>query len=231
LLDEDNDLRENQLLAVVQEMGDISERKLQHLVTSHGLVHADQRLPLLEICFPTLKRRPISEIEKILKTIDRLAAADSKIDSFEYLLSRLVRKYLHEAHIPNRTRLHGKRKLSSCIDELTQVVSVVASHGQNSESSAGLQAAQKAFRSGMATANINHTNLSFTDNWQEELDKSIQKLDELRARDKSTVVAALANTVLDDDEVVTAEHEMLRVICALIHVPLPILQQATINKD
>ncbi len=230
LLDEDNELRENQLLAVVQEMGDISERKLQHLVTSHGLVHPDQRLPLLEICFPTLKRRPISDIEKILKTIDGLAAADNKIDSFEYLLSRLIRKYLHEAHIPNRTRLHGKRKLSSCVNELTQVVSVVASHGQNSESSAGLQAAQKAFRAGMSTANINHTNLSFTDNWQEELDNSIEKLDQLTAKDKSVVVTALANTVLDDEQVVTAEHEMLRVICALIHVPLPILQQATISK-
>jgi len=230
LLDEDNELRENQLLAVVQEMGDISERKLQHLVQSHGLVHADQRLPLLEICFPTLKRRPVSEIEKILKTIDKLAAADNKIDSFEYLLSRLIKKYLHEAHMPNRTRLHGKLKLSSCVDELTQVVSVIASHGQNSDSSTGLQAAQKAFRAGMAAADINHKNLSFSDNWQEELDKAIEKLDQLRAKDKSVVVAALARTVLDDKQVVTAEHEMLRVICALIHVPLPILQQAEISQ-
>lgn len=229
LLDEDDELRENQLLAIVEEMGDISEQKLQHLMTSHGLVHPDQRLPLLEICFPTLKRRPLGDIEKILKTIDRLAAADSKIDSFEYLLSRLIKKYMHESYVPNRTRLHGNKKLSSCVSELTQVVSVIASHGQNSQSPAGLQAAQKAFRAGMAVANINHTNLSFTDDWQNELDKSIAKLDKLTAKDKSTVVAVLARTVLDDGEVVTAEHEMLRVICALIHVPLPILQQAEVD--
>ena len=229
LLDEDEELRQQQQLAVVEEMGDISEQKLRHLLSSNGLVHPDQRLPLLEICFPTLKRRPIGDVEKILRTVDRLAAADSKIDSFEYLLSRLIKKYMDESYMPNRTRLHGNKKLSSCVKELTQVVSVVASHGQNSQSPAGLQAAQKAFRSGMAVANINHTNLSFTDDWQSELDKSIAKLDRLTPKDKSTVVAVLASTVLDDGEVVTAEHEMLRVICALIHVPLPLLQQAKID--
>jgi len=231
LLDEDDDLRQQQQLTVIEEMGDISEQKLQHLVNTNGMVHPDQRLPLLEICFPSLKRRPIEDIEKILRTVDCLAAADAKIDSFEYLLSRLITKYLHESYLPNRSRLHGNKKLASCVGELTQVVSVVASHGQNSQSPAGLQAAQKAFRAGMSVAEINHTNLSFTDNWQEELDRSIAKLDKLTPKDKSTVVAVLAQTVLDDGEVVTAEHEMLRVICALIHVPLPILQQATVDKD
>jgi len=229
LLDTDNDLRQRQQLAVVEEMGDISEQKLSHLVTANGMVHSEQRLPLLEICFPSLKRRPREDIEKILRTVDRLAKIDNKIDSFEYLLSRLIKKYLYESYTPNRTKLHGNKKLSSCINELTQVVSVVASHGQNSQSAAGIQAAQKAFREGMAVAKINHTNLTFTDNWQDELDKSIAVLDKLTAKDKSTVVAVLARTVLDDDKIVTAEHEMLRVICALIHVPLPILQKAEVD--
>ena len=231
LLDEDNELRDMQLMAVVEEMGDISERKLQHLITTHGVVKPDHRLPLLEICFPTLKRRPISDIEKILRTIDRLAAADNRIDSFEFLLSRLVKKYMVEATVPSRTSLHGSNKLSSCVHELTTVISAVAAHGQNSQTAAGLQAAQKAFRAGMEVANIHHTNLSFTDQWQNEMDKALNKLDRLRAKDKSTVVAALARTVLDDGDVVTAEHEMLRVICALINVPLPILQHAEIKSN
>ncbi len=230
LLDNDPELREQQLLIVVKQMGDISEQKLRHLLTAHGTVQADQRLPLLEICFPNLKRRPMSDIENILETIDLLAAADKRIDSFEYLLSRLVKQYMYEAHTPNRTKLHGSGKLKDCVDELTKVVSVVAAHGQNSKTAAGLQAAQKAFRAGMAVVDINHTNLSFTDDWQHDLDKAIDELDELSASEKSKVVAALARTVLDDRKIVTEEHEMLRVICSLIHVPLPILNDAE-SKD
>lgn len=205
-------------------MGDISESKLQHLLNAHGPVAIEQRLPLLEICFPMIKRRPLSEIEKILQTAENLALADDTIDSYEYLLTRLIKQYIFEAHIPNRTRLHGDKRLKSNVAELTTVVSVLASHGQNIESPEGLQLAQKAFRSGLAVADINHTNLSFNDDWQDQLDKALITLDKLTAKDKSIVIAALARTVLDDGKVITEEHEMLRVICGLLHVPLPLFQ-------
>lgn len=231
LLDDDESLRNKQLLAVVQEMGDISESKLNHLIQANGLVKAAERLPLLEICFPTLKRRPVSEIVKILRTIERLALVDAKIDPFEYLLSRLVTKYLHESHAPNRTRLHGNKRLKNCIDELTLVVSAVAAHGQNSATSQGLQEAQKAFRAGMASAGINHKNLSFSDNWHAKMDTALAILDKLTPNDKHKVVVALARTALDDGGAVTAEQEMIRVICALIHVPLPLLQTVEVPTN
>ncbi len=224
MLDTNEAIRDKQLLIVVAEMGDISERKIQHLLSTHGTVATEQRLPLMEICFPMIKRRPINEIENILNTVEQLAAADDTIDSYEYLITRLIKQYLFEAHIPNRTRLHGNKRLKTCVHELTTVVSVLASHGQHSGSSEGLQLAQKAFRAGMSVADINHTNLSFSDDWQVRLDKAITVLDKLTAKDKSTVVAALARTVLDDGKVITEEHEMLRVICGLLHVPLPLFQ-------
>ena len=224
LLDDDEALRQKQLLMVIQEMGDISEAKLNHLIQANGMVKVEERLPLLEICFPTLKRRPNADIEKILKTIEHLALADKKIDPFEYLLSRLVTKYLYESHAPNRTRLHGKKHLKDCIEELTLVVSAVAAHGQNSQTSQGLQHAQKAFREGMASAGINHKNLSFSDDWHTNMDNALKTLDKLRPADKKMVVVALARTALSDGEVVTNEHEMVRVICSLIHVPIPLLQ-------
>jgi len=214
LLNNDAKLRDKQLAIVVSEMGDISESKIQHLLATHGSVLTEQRLPLLEICFPMIKRRPVIEIERILETVELLAAADDNVDSYDYLLTRLIRQYVFEAHVPNRTRLHGRKKLKDCVQELTTIVSVLASHGQNSASAEGLQ--------GMSVADINHTNLSFNDDWQHQLDTAIATLDKLKAKDKSTVVAALARTVLDDGQVITEEHEMLRVVCGLLHVPLPL---------
>lgn len=226
LLSDNERIRDKQLLMVVQEMGDISESKLTHLLSANPLVTPEQRLPLLEICFPTLKRRPISEIEKILSTVNKLALADDEIDSFEYLLSRLIEQYLQESHNPNRTRLHGRGSLNDCAAELSTAASILACHGQENRSGAGLQKAQAAFRSGMESVGINHTNLSFSDDWQQQLDQAIEKLDKLKPKDKSKVVACLARIALDDAQLTTSEHEIMRVICALIHVPLPLLQHA-----
>ena len=134
--------------------------------------------------------------------------------------------YLHEAKNPSSTRLHGRKKLRDCAQELSLVVSIVASHGQQTGDSSDLQKAQKAFRAGMSSVDINHTNLSFTDDWQSRLDAALKTLDKLRPAEKSKVILALSITVLDDEKVVTAEHEMLRAICSLIHIPLPILKKA-----
>ena len=231
LLDNDDDIRNKQLLIVIEQMGDISERKIQHLIQTHGLVNIEHRLPILEMSFPTLKRRPHSDLERIQATVELLANADDKIDSFEFLLTRLIKQYLDEAYLPNRTRLHGRKKIGDCVAELTTVLSILASHSQERSSAQGLQLAQKAFREGMAIAGINHMNLSFNDQWQSQLDLAMVKLDKLRAKDKSTVVAALVRTVLDDKKVVTSEHEMLRVICALMHVPIPLLKKISAPQN
>ncbi len=226
LLDSDDELREKQLLSVIQEMGDISEGKIRHLISANGLVKVEERLPLFEIAFPSLKRRPQEDTERILISVDRMALTDNKIDSFEYLLSRLIKQTLFEAHIPNRTRLHGSKKIKDCIDELTLIVSILASHGQNSTSPQALQYAQRAFKAGMSSAGIEHKNLTFTDKWQTKVDEALIKLDRLAFNDKAVVVRAMATTVLDDKKLVTEEQEMMRVICGLIHVPVPYLQSA-----
>ena len=226
LLDSDEAIRDKQLMLVVQEMGDISEKKLNHLISSNPKLQAEQRLPILEISFPTLKRRPITDIEKILQTISRLVMVDNKVDSFEYLLSRMVSQYLFESKSPSQIKMHGRKKLSNCIPELSLVVSTLASHGQQTGNAADLQAAQKAYRAGMESTGIKHTNLSFTGDWQRHLDKALDILDKLNPKDKSKVVSVLAVTVLDDGQLITEEHEMLRAICSLLHVPLPILSKA-----
>jgi Zn-dependent protease with chaperone function len=229
LLDNDEAIRDKQLMLLVREMGDISEKKLNHLISSNPPLQAEQRLPLLEISFPTLKRRPIADIEKILQTINHLVMIDNKVDSFEYLLSRMVSKYLIESKSPSQIKMHGNKKLSNCVQELSVVVSTLASHGQQTGSGADLQAAQKAYRAGMESIDIKHTNLTFTNDWQKGLDKALEVLDKLNPKDKSKVVSVLAMTVLDDGLLITEEHEMLRAICSLLHVPLPMLSKAEIS--
>ena len=59
--------------------------------------------------------------------------------------------------------------------------------------------------------------------WVAVLDRDLPKLDRLRSADKQRFVNALVATVMHDDQARAVELELLRVICTLIHVPLPML--------
>jgi hypothetical protein len=55
------------------------------------------------------------------------------------------------------------------------------------------------------------------------MDKALPALDQLRPSDKETLVKALLATVMADNRLAVAEMELLRVICCVIHVPLPMI--------
>jgi hypothetical protein len=58
--------------------------------------------------------------------------------------------------------------------------------------------------------------------WVAALDSALPRLDRLRPADKEVLVRALAAVVTHDSRMVVAELELLRAVCALIHVPLPL---------
>ena len=64
------------------------------------------------------------------------------------------------------------------------------------------------------------------EDWAATLDTALPKLDRLRAADKEVLVRALSQVVLHDARLAPSELELLRAICDLIHVPLPLLTSA-----
>ncbi len=59
--------------------------------------------------------------------------------------------------------------------------------------------------------------------WAPRMDAALAKLDGLRPKDRQSLVTGLAAVVLHDAWVAPAELELLRAVCATIHVPLPVL--------
>ena len=128
-MDADEEIRERQLLVVAQKMGTDSEVQVRSLIQSAGLASAEQRLPLLEVAFPALKRRPPDFITRVLDAVKALVEADGRIDVFEYLLARVITMYLWESHNPHRVRVSGNKTLAACRQEALQVLGVLAQHG------------------------------------------------------------------------------------------------------
>jgi Zn-dependent protease with chaperone function len=219
LLDRDDEIREQQLLMVAQNMGGDSETRVRGLVNAAPELAREQRLPLLEISIPELKRRPPDHVSKVLATVKALSEADGQTDVFEYLMAKIIAQHLWESVNPQRVKLSGKKSLAQMSDKAHSVITVLALHGNE-----GSAAAESAYRAG-STVLGSGTNASMPDtgDWSETLDMALSALDQLKPSDKETFVKALLATVMADDKIAVTELELLRVVCAVIHVPLPMI--------
>ncbi|MFK8031264.1 MAG: M48 family metallopeptidase [Gammaproteobacteria bacterium] len=221
LLDRDVSIRDQQLLIVARQRGDIGLDKLSFLLNLNQELAPNQRLPLMEMTFPALKQRPVSDIEKLIETVNLLVHADDQVDAFEYLLARQITLHLNEAKYPSSVVTYGNEKLDELPAETALVLSVLAKHG-HAESGA----AEAAYAKGAAVVNLDHP-FRYPENWYDDMDEALEKLNELRLDQKKALVLSLSEIVTNDGVVVSEEHEMMRAICASIHVPLPVFQHAT----
>ncbi len=219
LLDQDAQVMEQQLLMIAQRMGADSEAQVSALLDAGGLPLPEQRLPLLEMAFPALKRRPPDYIAQVLGTVNALIEADGRVDVFEYLLGRSIKQHMWESQNPQSVKMAGNKSLHSCLREGLEVMAILAVHGH-----ATRQAAESAFKAGVLSLGMAaDTPMPQVENWVVALDRALPKLDHLKAAEKEKLVRALTEIVLQDGQLLPSELELLRVTCDLIHVPLPLL--------
>jgi len=217
LLHDDKEMREQQKLTIAKNMGGQSLQHVEHLETMAGGLLKAHRLPLAEIAFPALKRRPPEDIEKLKKTINALIQADGSVDVFEYALAKMLQQFLNETLNPAKEPLHGKKTLQDMKVETSLLLNAVATLGHQDSVSI-----KEAVVAGSGVLGI-ETLDSSDENWKKNLDSVLPKLDRLNPKAKEKLVSALIKTVMHDHEVTNEEAEILRVICSCIHVPLPII--------
>jgi Zn-dependent protease with chaperone function len=223
LLSPDEEIREQQLLLISKALGSQSERQVAMLWQEGQSLPRNQRLPLLEMAFPGLRRRPQREWISLLRLIDELIAADGRVDVFEYALGRLTANQIEVLLHPDRFRPGGSKTLSELDSEVLLVMGLLAAQGHPGDS----EAAAAAFKAGMKDiAKPIPGSLPDLERWPERLDAALKRLDGLRLADKQTLVTGLAHCALHDRTVVDEELELLRVIAGLIHVPLPLAVSA-----
>jgi Zn-dependent protease with chaperone function len=218
VLDSDPEIRERQLLVIAQRMGADSEARVQGLLRAAPRLGAEQRLPLMELALPSLKRLPAEYVRRVMDTIQELIRSDGRIDVFEYLLAKVVSQYLWEAMNPHAVRTAGRKTLASLQGEAETVLAILAGHGD-----ADRDAARRAFARGVERMSGGPSEMPEIGDWIEALDAALKKLDGLRANGKEKLVRAMIDTVTADQRLVVRELELMRAVCAALHVPMPVI--------
>jgi hypothetical protein len=203
-------------------MGADSEAQVRVLLQSGGPPRAEQRLPLLDVAFPALKRRPPEFVTQVLDTVKALIDTDGRVDVFEFLLARVISQHLWESQNPGAVRASGTKALAACGDDCLVVMTVLARQGNADGATAAA-----AFAAGCEALGVDPgAVMPEPGDWVAALDSALPRLDRLRPTDKEVLVRALATVVTHDGRMVAAELELLRAACVMIHVPLPLLAAA-----
>lgn len=220
LLSANDEVRERQLLRVAEVLGGDSEAQVRALRQAMPDLEHNQRLPLMEMAFPALRRRPESELIRFMELTDDLIQADGKVDVFEFALARLIARQIEDVLNPKRAAAGGSKSLAKLTGPALDLLTIVAAHGHDSEENA-----MAALKEGQrALIGETREGLPDLDGWTGRLDEALKTLDALRMRDKKKLMAALVNVVMHDGRVSAREYELVRVVCGSLHVPLPVLE-------
>ena len=212
-------LQPSQRRIVADAFGDDVLQAVQAMLGEVAATPPIARLPLAALAFPALKQLPEGRQQTLLETLDALVRADGKIDLNEYCLARLLRMQLQEARQPRRAPVDGLKKLVACRGSVSLVCAIVAAGGCSDEASARrawLLAMQHAFP-GEAIEWAPPPAA-----WQAPLERALDELDGLMPMAKELLIQSLLGAIHADGQVSVEESELLRVICASLHCPVPV---------
>lgn len=211
------DLVDKQVAMVAQAFDAALGDAVRNLAAQMADLHPMLRLPLAQLAFPALKRRPRPEVDLCVKVLDGLIHASGKVDLDEYCLARLVQVQVVAALDPTAGFKPGTLKIIDAQDELRDLAALLAHFGNDDETTA-----QRAFQAAMQEALPNASVMyALPDDWQAALDRALPVLARLAPEGKQLTVRALTQAIAADGKVTVAESEMLRVACAVLGCPLP----------
>lgn len=226
LLDANEAVRRIQLELIAEQLGGTTVMAAETLQLAVQKLGATFRLPLLQIAFPLIKNRPLDQLERIAELVQRLIEVDGVVDTFEFALSRVLTTHLNDAAHPQHR--HGNRRLTQLPEAVGTLFSIVAKQGHSETGAAG-----KAYQQGMECLGRYQPRIKMlidTGQWPEYLpprdwmsatDTALKQLDGLQILDKQALISALVLTISHDGKVIAEEAELLRAICATLHLPVP----------
>lgn len=216
LLDDEPGIASTQRVAIAAARGEAEVARVTVLHHHTVNLHAALRLPLAAVAFPAMRAHPAAELMAFQELVKTLTLADGRIAAFEFVLARLLRVQLGDWLAPAEAH-RGKRRLVELEAEVALLISVTADAGN-----ARREAALRAYSAGWSHLWPQSTRApSVPPNWPVALDAALDQLDELQPIAKQMLIEALVKTIADNGRVTVGEAELLRVVCASLHCPLP----------
>ena len=214
-LDFDHDARERQLLFIERQLGAASAAEIRNALPSVDELDLAQRLPAFLRLFPALRQLTRAERQQMLACLNALLQREGQINVHAYAIRKLAQVYLQDELSPQQRS--ATLAITAVADELQVLFSVLAHDGHEDE-----VVARRAYEAGLSRLlPRQQPAYGVSGNWWRSMDLALTRLDRVMPADKEQLVQALVATIAYDGKVSIAEAELLRMICATLHCPLP----------
>jgi Zn-dependent protease with chaperone function len=215
--------REQQYALLASRVGPTRLARIRQYANTVDSIGSRYRLPLLDVCFPALKERPVGQLKYLLELIDELIRLDERHELFEYAFARTLAAYLEDALHPGRPGKHrlrhfeqGRTRRSAYL-----LLELLAMAGHKDAAAARQAYAAGVERLRPAGATGPREEPSFESRGLADMDKAIAGLRGLIGRDLEMLLQAMVATIEHDGHVNIREAELLRTVCAALGCPLP----------
>jgi hypothetical protein len=216
LLSRDPAIRDAQAQRIAQEYGGAELQTVNSAITAAGTIAPMLRLPSLLQLFPTLRRLPLQERQRLNALVMDLIHIDSSIDVFEFCLAKLLESMFNDA--AGSAATYGKLTLEGCVESVHILFATLARCGSDDE-----QEIRAAYVAGIGGVLGKYPDYATYDDWSQRTSVALSQLDQLQPQGKQKLIEGLVRTIANDGVLKVEESELLRTTCALLHCPMPIL--------
>ena len=218
LLDpKDGSVQKKQLGQVDKLFGEQMAKTTLKLSAEVASLDPRAKLPVADLAVGSLRRMAKDQFERFTELLESLAAADEKIDLFEFSLSKLVIRHLEPHFLKQQKKTARYYSLKNLSHECSVLISSLAcTAGSNDET---IQMAYDAGASHLDATRL--TKLPNVDCGLQELDQALVTLDGVTIKLKRKLIEAAVATVSADGYLQIQEAELLRAISDSLGCPMP----------
>jgi Zn-dependent protease with chaperone function len=216
LLSRDPAIRDAQARRIAQEYGSAELSVVNAAISAAGTIEPMLRLPTLLQLFPTLRRLPLPERQRLNALVMDLIHIDANIDVFEFCLAKLLEMMFNDA--AGSAAPSGRLALENAVESVHILFATLARCGSDDE-----QEIRAAYQAGISGVLASYPPYQTYDDWAQRTGAALTALDQLQLPAKQKLIEGLVRTIANDGMLKVEESELLRTACALLHCPMPIL--------
>ena len=216
LLDPAGPERDRQLKQIQTSLDEGHHEQLKILQDGVKVLHPFQKLPLLDLCIPSLSRLSKQQYDEFMKIVQDVIKSDGQISLLEWTVYTVLEKHLGERFEPASKKHPGTRSIKSLSTEANQVLATAAYLGQDEPDEV-----RSAHAAGLSVLGIEGRLPEAGECTLRTLRRVLMKLNTLRYADRQKLLKAVSACIDHDGQTTIEEAQMLRGIADSIDCPMP----------
>ena len=210
LLDGSPNVRDKQLAFLSAQTETGTDKETEKAAALLPGLNAERKFTLVELASPALAHLSPGQFASFRSAVDQLAAADQRLDLFEWSLRKVIDHDLTARFSPPRP-LHGTASAKKLLPDCLLVLGSLAHHGQEGADP------EPAFRAGLSALTRGNVSLpSSQDCSIASLDAAVKSLARLRPLEKRAFLEACSRTIDHDGKTTDVETQTLRGVAAAL---------------